>query len=198
MTRLDIWQQDMAAMSERLDARAIAARCCDNPFDPRYTMRHIHDHKLNGLNEAIEITAIDLPGPGGANHRYELEVKASLPPADQPPLAEGTVISTLIAFQEGPIAEVGVNGLSNESLIAVVIDRLRGFQHKRFLTINEAIQAEVPLGAGVPGEFDFNSRGKYACRENAIALTHLEDALMWLQKRTRDRAARGVEGTNAV
>ena len=31
--------------------------------------------------------------------------------------------------------------------------------------------------------------------ENAIALTHLEDALMWLQKRTRDRLARGVEGT---
>jgi hypothetical protein len=38
--------------------------------------------------------------------------------------------------------------------------------------------------------------GEYACRENAIALTHIQDAMMWLQKRTRDRMARGVEGTN--
>lgn len=34
------------------------------------------------------------------------------------------------------------------------------------------------------------------CRENAIALTHLETALLWLEKRTRDREARGVEGTH--
>lgn len=28
------------------------------------------------------------------------------------------------------------------------------------------------------------------------ALTHLEDAMHWLQHRTRERVARGVEGTN--
>ena len=38
--------------------------------------------------------------------------------------------------------------------------------------------------------------GLYACRENALALTALEESLMWLQKRTRDRFARGVEGTS--
>lgn len=48
------------------------------------------------------------------------------------------------------------------------------------------------------GSFDESMRGKYACRENALALTALEEALMWLQKRTRDRLARGVEGTHAV
>lgn len=37
---------------------------------------------------------------------------------------------------------------------------------------------------------------KFACRENAIALTHLETALLWLQKRTQEREARGVEGTH--
>lgn len=40
------------------------------------------------------------------------------------------------------------------------------------------------------------SNGKFACRENAIALTHLETALLWLDKRTRDREARLVEGTH--
>lgn len=38
--------------------------------------------------------------------------------------------------------------------------------------------------------------GKFACRENAIALTHLETALLWLEKRTADREARQVEGTH--
>lgn len=51
--------------------------------------------------------------------------------------------------------------------MAVVIDRLQGFQS-----------------------------GQYACRDNAIALTKLEEALMWLNKRTNDRIARGVEGTS--
>jgi len=41
------------------------------------------------------------------------------------------------------------------------------------------------------------SKGKFSCRENAIALTHLETALLWLEKRTADREAREVEGTHA-
>jgi hypothetical protein len=40
------------------------------------------------------------------------------------------------------------------------------------------------------------SGGKFACRENAIALTKLEEALMWLEKRTADREVRAVEGTH--
>lgn len=33
------------------------------------------------------------------------------------------------------------------------------------------------------------------CRENSIAITKLEEALMWLNKRTEDRIERGVENT---
>jgi hypothetical protein len=33
--------------------------------------------------------------------------------------------------------------------------------------------------------------------EGVIALTHLETALLWLQKRTADREEREVEGTHA-
>lgn len=39
---------------------------------------------------------------------------------------------------------------------------------------------------------ELNSR--FSCRENSIAITKMEEALMWLNARTVDRAARGVEG----
>lgn len=38
--------------------------------------------------------------------------------------------------------------------------------------------------------------GKFSCRENSIAITKLDEALLWLDKRTKDREARGVEGTH--
>lgn len=37
-------------------------------------------------------------------------------------------------------------------------------------------------------------QSKFPCRENAIVLRNLEESLMWLEKRTKDRKARGVEG----
>ncbi len=33
------------------------------------------------------------------------------------------------------------------------------------------------------------------CRENSLAITNMEQALMWLEHRTKDREERGVEGT---
>ena len=38
--------------------------------------------------------------------------------------------------------------------------------------------------------------GKFPCRENSIVITHLETALLWLEKRTNDRIKRDVEGKN--
>lgn len=78
----------------------------------------------------------------------------------------GLAPPTEIAFQRGPVTEVGVNGLQNEQLIAVLVHRL-GVLNKAF-----------------------------PCRENSIAITKLEEARLWLEKRTADRKARGVEGTN--
>ena len=72
-----------------------------------------------------------------------------------------------VNFQKGPIKENGVNGCHNEDLIAIVIDRLQCL-----------------------------NQGDFACRENSIAITKLEEAMMWLNKRTADRKARGVEGTS--
>ena len=39
-------------------------------------------------------------------------------------------------------------------------------------------------------------QGEFATRENAIALTHIEEALLWMNKRVEDRIERGVLGTN--
>lgn len=145
-------------------------------LNERTTMRKLHDHKVNGLNEAITINVNDEPGPGGANHNYTLFIPDSVP------TKPGITVHTIIGFQSGPIGSPeDFNGLTNEALIAVVIDRLRGFQY----------------GRKEDGTFDESKRGVYACRENACALTHFEEGMAWLQKRTRDRMARGVEGTMA-
>lgn len=74
-----------------------------------------------------------------------------------------------IHFQEGPIKECGVNGVNNEDLINMVICRLNGFQNSEF-----------------------------NCRENALAITKLEEALLWLRKRTIRREQEGKEGTHIV
>jgi hypothetical protein len=111
---------------------------------------------LIGTEKYTSVFACDEKGAGNANHLYSI-VKSLNP----------EVILGTINFQDGPIKESGVNGVMNEDLIAIVIDRMQGFQS-----------------------------GEYACRENAIALTKLEEAMMWLRKRTSDRERRGVEGTN--
>jgi len=80
---------------------------------------------------------------------------------------EGERFLVNVDFQEGPIKECGVNGVHNEDLIAMVICRLEHFQ-----------------------------KSEFSCRENAIAITKLEEALLWLRKRTMGREKRGVEGTN--
>lgn len=72
-----------------------------------------------------------------------------------------------IAFQVGPIGEVGVNGCQIEDVLDVLIARLEGFQ-----------------------------RGPFACGENENALSKLKAAKEWLEQRTHARQAQGVEGTN--
>jgi len=56
------------------------------------------------------------------------------------------------------------DGTTNEEVIAVLVNRLMHLQ------------------------------AKFPCRENALAITKLEEAALWLGKRTAERKARGVEG----
>lgn len=43
---------------------------------------------------------------------------------------------------------------------------------------------------------DLNER--FYCRENSVAITKMEEALMWLNKRTENRLNRGVEGKHII
>jgi len=51
--------------------------------------------------------------------------------------------------------------------------------------------------AGALGRLQFYQQSEFRCRENSLAITKLEEALHWLDHQTRDRQARGVEGTHA-
>lgn len=67
--------------------------------------------------------------------------------------------------EEGSTELVTISdGTTNEELLEVLIDRIS------FLN------------------------SKFPCRENAIAITKLDEALLWLNKRTNDRIKRNVEG----
>ena len=75
-------------------------------------------------------------------------------------------------IQKEPVAEGSTelktvsDGTTNEELLEVLIDRMQFLQSKS------------------------------PCRENAITITKLEEALMWQNKRTADRQKRNVEGSN--
>ena len=120
-------------------------------------MRTITIHHGSDLNRNLSITA-DEKAEGGASHSYSID-----------PIGSAGCSAANIKFQKGAMKEVGFNGVSDEALLAIVIDRLRGFQS-----------------------------GPFSCRENAFALTKLEEAMHWLNARTADRMARGVEGVSAA
>lgn len=129
--------------------------------------REITHHAINPCNEALRVRAIDAPGPGGASHRYEV---SGFDTASNPSrrVGEGSE-PLLLLFQNGPVKDAGgVNGVTHEALLAVLIDRMEAFQ-----------------------------AGPYACHENGEALSHLDQALRWLHRRTQWRQAAGVEGTMA-
>ena len=128
--------------------------------------REINTHKVNPANDTIGIFVTDTPGAGGANHHYELQgFNTATNPSQN--LPAGMETQQIILFQNGPIPEAGVNGLTGEVLLALVKDRLESFQ-----------------------------AGPYACEENGKALAAVNEALHWLLFRTLKRMARGVEGSH--
>lgn len=116
-------------------------------------MRELTSHKVEGA-EALTVIAVDQRGQGNAHYEYEI-------------LGPSEVRVGRISFQNGPIKEVGINGVSEEALLAILMDRLDGFQG-----------------------------GVYGCKENATTLDRLQAAMDLMQDRTRSRVARQVEGTS--
>ena len=76
----------------------------------------------------------------------------------------------VIQFQNGPRKEPSSTpGIIDSDLLEIVRDRLKDFQ-----------------------------KSEYATRDNTMALMHIEEALMWMNKRVEDRMSRGVLGTTKV
>ncbi|MDD9317870.1 MULTISPECIES: hypothetical protein [Acinetobacter calcoaceticus/baumannii complex] len=73
---------------------------------------------------------------------------------------------TPIQFQHGPVKEHGVNGVTSEALLAILIHRTKILDNN------------------------------FPCDENKRAITYMENALALFEQRTRDRQKRGVEGFN--
>lgn len=48
--------------------------------------------------------------------------------------------------------------------------------------------------AAAKQRIEYYNESQFKCRENAMAITKLDEALMWLDKRTQDRENRKVEG----
>lgn len=123
--------------------------------------RPLSDHKSNKLNRlCVDVIAMDKPSSDAANHQYRIEVYKRFQSDDQ-----GMVGQVDLQFQNGGLKEVGPNGITDQALLAVVLDRMRGF-----------------------------NEGPFRCRENSLIITKLEEAMMWMEKRSNDRARRNVEG----
>uniref|UniRef100_A0A6H1ZCJ5 Putative structural protein n=1 Tax=viral metagenome TaxID=1070528 RepID=A0A6H1ZCJ5_9ZZZZ len=104
-------------------------------------MREITDHRTDEGDTAIRLFATDEK----PCHDYLVILNLGYPGPNE----------VNISFQNGPVAEVGVNGLTQEVLVATCIDRLRCPQEES------------------PG------------RESALALVKLEEALYWLHRREK-------------
>lgn len=83
---------------------------------------------------------------------------------------EGSYGQELCFIHKEPVSEGSKelvtiqDGTTNEEVLAVLIDRL--------IFLNK----------------------KFPCRENSVAITHIETALLWLNHRTAQHKLRGVEG----
>ena len=119
-------------------------------------MRQVKYRDIGLFTDKIKIVANE-PGAGGASTEYALKVETTHP-------SNLAIDGMRFRFQEGNPLEK-VNGITNEALLSILIDRMEGFQS-----------------------------GEFKTREGALVLTKLEEALHWMQARTMERRARGVEG----
>ena len=111
-----------------------------------------------------QVFAIDEIGPGGANHKYMVCATGSVNKGDSPQDVNNGDIMLEVQMQCGPRKEENSkHGVIDTDFLEIVRDRLKAFQ-----------------------------AGPFASRENACALTHIEEALMWMNRRVEDRIERDV------
>jgi hypothetical protein len=153
--RFDLGRHNMEGRWE-VEFEAVVDPAPELPIAPPHDARPVYRYDDTPAGNELSISADDEPGPGGANHVYSICGHNG---------TQGW--RDIISFQNGPVSESSVNGITEGALLSIILDRFNAFQ-----------------------------KGPYACRENALAITKLEEALHWMNARTRDRVRRGVEGRN--
>lgn len=85
----------------------------------------------------------------------------------EPDTDGGEKFALYVRWQDGIVGEHGQNGAFVEDVIEAARQRIQFF----------------------------NSNPRFRCRENSLAITKLEEALQWLDWRTRERLLQNVENT---
>lgn len=116
----------------------------------------IESSRISQVDRKLAIVS-DIISAGGAATKYEVWSLASD--------GEPEMLLSALKFHQGDPAEVGVTGITNEALLAILISRMEGFL-----------------------------KGPFHSPLNVEALQHLRSALACLENRTRDRMARQVDG----
>lgn len=125
----------------------------------------------------VKIETVYTSTPGGYSDKHGqwneaniglplARLSAAIPGAgDTGPDGEAMSVLSRIRFQDGPIAEHGVNGVQIDDVLEVLLARMRML-----------------------------NQGQFACRENSLAITDLESAQNWMRRRTANREKQKVEG----
>jgi hypothetical protein len=127
--------------------------------------KHITSHEVEGAASNLTITVGDEPAVPG-NANHRYDITGFDTDSNASEYEGSFARALSILFQNGPIPSHGNNGVTLEALLAVAAHRLEGFQ-----------------------------AGPFASQDNEDALSHIKMALEALQRRTRNRIAREVEGT---
>lgn len=98
-------------------------------------MRSINRHKRGPLNEKIDLQAIDEAGAGGANRQYRIEYPV-----------EGGSGGWNIQFQLGD-PQKSINGVSNEVFLALLEDRLTGFESGELASVETVLARKLVTAA---------------------------------------------------
>ena len=96
------------------------------------------------------------------------------------------------ATYEVPIYEVTNDGLTDVGVTPIHF--CKGNKEDESVFRQQGFFTET-LIAVAKRYLEENNVGELSSRETAVAITKLDEALMWLNKRAEDRQLRGVQGT---
>jgi hypothetical protein len=120
---------------------------------------------LNEHSKNLSIVASGANETTGAHHRYDI---ANFDASTNPAYRDSDTANLLtILFQQGPVPDVGINGVTPEAVLVCLLHLFEGYQ-----------------------------TSKFACPENEEAIKGFQASLDAIRSRTASRIERGVEGTH--